>query len=77
MDKSLILLKMKSELWLSLLHFTSWMLIFFFFFSRFFCFCSFSFFKYLNVTHRFWVLTLNVCVGGRVQMEAGEEEDYE
>lgn len=26
-------------------------------------FCSFSFFKYLNVTHQFWVLILNVCVG--------------
>lgn len=48
---------MKSELWLSLLHFTSWMLI-----LSFFLFCSFSFFKYLNVIHQFWVLILNMCV---------------
>lgn len=26
-------------------------------------FCSFSFFKYLNVIHQFWVLILNVCAG--------------
>lgn len=59
MKRRLILLKMKSELWFYLLHFTSWILIFVFFFSPF---CSFSFFKYLNVIHQFWVLILNMCV---------------
>lgn len=33
--------------------------------------CSFSLFKYLNVTHRFWVLALNMCIG-RGQVEAEE-----
>lgn len=28
-----------------------------------FFFCSFFSFKYLNITHQFWFLTLNVCVG--------------
>lgn len=53
---------MNSELWL-FLHFTSWTLILSFIcYLFFFFFCSFSF-KYLNVTHQFWILTLNTYRG--------------
>jgi len=76
--KKNLLLKMNSELWL-FLHFTSWMLILSLFFFVFFFFCSFSF-KYLNVTHQFWILTLNTYLGKEAGGSVGgwgEEEEEE
>lgn len=72
MNRSLILLKMKSELWLSLLHFTSWMLILSFFFLLF------LFLLQVLKCHPpvLGSYSEHVC-RGRGQMEAGEEEDYE
>lgn len=70
MDKSLILLKMKSEFWLSLLHFTSWMLILSFLFPPLFLFL-------LQVLkcHPPVLGSYSEHVRGRGQME-GREEDY-
>lgn len=74
MNKSLSLLKMKSGLWLSPLHFTSWMLIlcvlFFFFLFLFFL-------QVLKCHPPVLGSYLEHMCQGRGQMEAGEEEGYE